>query len=106
MGVRAFYRLTRRDERQRRSRVPPGRILAQRQRGGERFHVEDDLDWGYLLGDHEMEQQFSIAKIADSLDQLGNLFPIVPDIKFTHEPEIVVVVQLSAGCELIRDTVA
>lgn len=82
---------------------------------GERCHFPNDFDWGYLPeldkfgkpqsdGDQTEEDQFSVAKIADSLSDLGADYEFKFEHKLKHEPEFVRVVRSGEG-HLLRQLV-
>ena len=82
---------------------------------GERCHFPNDFDWGYLPeldkfgkpqsdGDQTEEDQFSVAKIADSLSDLGADYEFKFEHKLKHEPEFVRVVKSGEG-HLLRQLV-
>ena len=68
----------------------------------ERYHVYDDWQWGFL--DYDSETQFSVAKIADSIQQLGWRKTFTFDIWSDHEVELVPVIK-STRNTLVRKRV-
>lgn len=83
---------------------------------GERGHVHHDDDWGYLPeldedgqvqidGGQTEEDQFSVAKIADSLDDLKADYELHFEHKLKHEPEFVRVAKSGKGYLLPRQLI-
>ncbi|KAL8839279.1 MAG: hypothetical protein Q9170_001796 [Blastenia crenularia] len=61
---------------------------------GDRYHLDDDDEWGWLPGYEGIDdRQFSVAKIADRLSQLGSGFNFGLSNQIPHEPELVRVVK-------------
>jgi len=75
---------------------------------GDRYHVDDSLDWGWLPNhegeDDPTDDQFSVAKIADSLADLGPEYELKLEHMLRHEPEIVHAVRAEDG-KLLRRTI-
>jgi hypothetical protein len=82
---------------------------------GERGHVHYDDDWGYfpeldedgqvqINGGQTEEDQVSVAKIADSLDDLKADYELHFEHKLKHEPEFVRVVKWGEG-HLLRQLI-
>lgn len=83
---------------------------------GERGHVHHDDDWGYLPeldedgqvqidGGQSEEDQFSVAKIADSLDDLKADYEFHFEHKLKHEPQFVRVVKSGEEHLLLRQLI-
>ncbi|KAL8782715.1 MAG: hypothetical protein Q9213_005139 [Squamulea squamosa] len=77
--------------------------------GEEVCHIEDDVVWGWLPGyeddlDDPSNGQFSVAKVADSVSELGETFTFELRHRLRHEPELVNVVKCKTG-KLQRQTV-
>ena len=74
----------------------------------DRDHLQGDDDWGWLPNhegdDDENDVQFSSAKVADSLNDLGRDYELKLEHKLTHEPELVNVVTTPQGL-LLRQTI-
>ncbi|KAK3179433.1 hypothetical protein OEA41_005555 [Lepraria neglecta] len=71
---------------------------------GKRCHFPNNIDWGYLPeldefgkpqsdGDQTEEDQFSVAKIADSLSDLGADYEFRFEHKLKYEPEFLRVIK-------------
>lgn len=71
---------------------------------GECKHIDNDYEWGFLPKDEEDEDQFSCAKIANSLDDMNVAYEFKFEERFDYEIEIVPAVQTQDGT-LDRQTV-
>ncbi len=68
----------------------------------ERDYINDDFSWGSLERYEEDADQFSVAKITNSLEDLGEYHKCLLTNRLTHEPGIVPVVQSAPGQPLVR----
>lgn len=72
---------------------------------GERYHIDDDSYWGWLPNHEDGEDnQFSSAKIANSVHDLQARYELKFQHKIAHEPEYVRAVKSGLG-QLLRHTV-
>ncbi|MCJ1247775.1 hypothetical protein MMC30_004990 [Trapelia coarctata] len=60
-------------------------------------HIDNDYEWGFLPKDEENEDQFSCAKIADSLDDLNGDYEFQWGKRYSYEVELVPAVQNPDG---------
>lgn len=60
-------------------------------------HIDNDYEWGFLPGEEEDEEQFSCAKIADSLDDLNEEYQFQWGKRYQYEVELVPAVQNPDG---------
>ncbi|MCJ1485134.1 hypothetical protein MMC06_005307 [Schaereria dolodes] len=71
---------------------------------GDIHHVSNNF-WGFLPDCEEDEDQFSVAKIADSIKDLGIDHQFLMNSMICHEPEIVPAVQVADGLPILRQRV-
>lgn len=60
-------------------------------------HIDNDFEWGFLPKDEENEEQFSCAKIGDSLDDLSEEYQFQWGKRYQYEVELVPAVQNPDG---------
>lgn len=70
------------------------------------LHIDNDFEWGFLPKDEEIEEQFSCAKIADSLDELNENYQFQWGKRYQYEVELVPAVQNPDGtldCQIVDE---